>query len=381
MIYYLSSTHLPSKKANAIQKVKMCHAFAATGEDVCFLSPENGSAATSWKYISDYYGLSSKFNLEPVPTRNYSFPNYPVPDLDTQLVGLWILYKYFSGKINGGDVLFSRYMEVTDLLLKIRKRFDTLDDVQIWFEQHQVERDVTSEFYDQLDGVVCISKLQKERMLETTSVDERQLLVAHDGVDLEAYSEISTAAARNRLGFDPDEQIVMYTGHLYRSKGVETLVRAAADFDAQCYIVGGYDEDVSRITSQTSIPENVTFTGFVPPAEIPYYQTAADILVATVADDTGTHEFFSPLKIFEYMAAGKPIVASQKPGYDEILTHDRNGLFVAPESVDDLAVTVERLLTDPESRTEFGRQARIDVQPYGWTNRARRILDEVEAKS
>lgn len=212
-------------------------------------------------------------------------------------------------------------------------------------------------------------------------IDEQKTFVAHDGVDLDAYREISTDEARARLDFDRNERIVMYTGHLYPSKGVETLVQAAATFDASCYIVGGNPEDISRIKAETEVPDNVTFTGFVPPARIPLYQLSADILVATVADDTGGHEFFSPLKIFEYMAAGKPLVVNRKPAYEEVLTDGQNGSFVEPDSVSRLAEAIERLLSDPALRRDLGRQARSDAAQYGWNVRARRIVNEIATRT
>jgi glycosyltransferase involved in cell wall biosynthesis len=225
--------------------------------------------------------------------------------------------------------------------------------------------------------VVCISEQQKQRVVRTQQVEPEKLFVAHDGVDLASYEGLSTPEARAQLGIDPDERVVMHTGHLYPSKDVETLVRAAADFDAECYIVGGYPEDVSRIKSEVTIPDNIMFTGFVPPKSIPTYQIAVDVLVATVAEDPEM-DFFSPLKLFEYMASNTPLVVSRKPAYEEVLTHGRNGLFVEPGSVSDLADSVTRLLSDSELRAALGRRAREDIIQYDWTAQARRILERIE---
>lgn len=386
MLYYLSSRRLPTaasevskldKKAHIIQQLRMCQGFAAAGTNVCLVFP--GTEEPSWEFLSEYYGLTSRFELQAVSllSQTYSFPNYPIPDTDDQAVSWWLLKMLLLGQFDANDVVYSRNPVPTRHLLFARRWASTGDAPSIWFEQHQVDRGLADQFYERVDGLICISARQKQRLLRTIPADAETIHVAHDGVDLAAYRDRSAAAARRQLGVPPDERVVMYTGHLYPSKGVETLVRAAADVDAQCYVVGGYDADRRRLKRELSVPLNVTFTGFVPPAQIPLYQLAADVLVATVAEDTGEYEFFSPLKVFEYMAAGKPLVLSRKPAYEEVLSHGRNGLFVSPGSTEELARTVNRLLSCPGVRLQLGQQARRDVARYSWCNRARRILSRI----
>jgi glycosyltransferase involved in cell wall biosynthesis len=380
MLHYLSSARLPSKKAHVIQQLNMCRAFAATGEDVQFVSLRNGRENPSWDDLSDHYGLSTEFNLATVPalSENHRFSIPFVPTSDIQSMTYWLVYKYLSGEIDRGDVLYSRNLYPTRFFLRILELFDLGDEISVWFEQHQNDRDTNAWFYDHLDGVVCISEGQKRDLVENHPVDSEKVVVAHDGADLDTYTGLSTEQARGQLGIDLDEQIVMYTGHLYPAKDVKSLVQAAAEFDAACYIVGGYPEDMERIKNDVTVPDNVTFTGFVPPSEIPLYQTAADVVVATVADDTSdTFDYFSPLKLFEYMAAGKPMVVSRKSDYEEVLTHGENALFFHPGSVPELVDSINVLLSDSQLRVELGHRARQEVKQYGWETRARRILNVV----
>jgi len=395
VLYYVLRRRLPAgesdigrseRKAHVIQQLRMCEAFAAAGEDVRLVFPgENGA---SWEFLADYYGLSTRFELTPVSplSQNYNFPNYPVPATDNGALGGWLLYAALSGAFEPGDVVYSRSLHAMRYFTAARKWGAFGDGVAVWFEQHQIDREIddrlvgsTADFYDQLDGVVCISETQREAVRRAQPVDPEKLFVAHDGVDRSAYEGLSAAAARERVGIPPDEAVVMYTGHLYPSKGVETLVRAAGEFDAdaRCYVVGGYEQDISRIAAEERVPENVTFTGFVPPSEVPLYQLSADVLVATVAADPDT-DYFSPLKLFEYMAAGVPIVASRKGAYEEVLTDGQTALFVPPGAVPDLADAVDRLLSDPELRADLGRRAREHVEQYDWRVRARRILAAID---
>jgi glycosyltransferase involved in cell wall biosynthesis len=176
-----------------------------------------------------------------------------------------------------------------------------------------------------------------------------------------------------------NEDIVMYTGHLYPEKDVETLVKAAKHFEEQCIIVGGYPDDISRIKSNITVPDNVTFTGFVPPSEIPLYQTAADVLVATVGANNDT-DYFSPLKLFEYMAAGKPMVVSRKPEFEEILSHQESALMVKPESVSEMAEAINRCLDDANLGMQLGQRARERVDQYDWRVRAQNILTDIRTR-
>lgn len=390
MLYYLSGKRLPGadeaiddklKRANAIQQMNMCEAFTNATEEVCFVSPKTAGREPSWDTVSEFYGLCSEFDLKGISSPPWDFfKTRSIPNTDSQTVTAWLIYSYLTGGFEDGDIIFSRNLHPTRYFLKFLDRIDGGPDITIWYAQHQVGQDMDEYvdgggFYTQLDKLVVVSERQKQRVVETHSIDPESVFVAHDGVDLDRYDDLTTADARDRLGFDQNEDIVMYTGHLYPGKDVETLVEAAANFDAQCYIVGGYEEDISRIRETVTVPENVTFTGFLSPNEIVQYQAAADILVATVAEDPD-QDYFSPLKLFEYMAAEKPVVVSHKPSYEEVLTDREDALLVAPGSVSELTSSVKTLLADRELRTELAEQARTTVEQYGWNERAEQIVAE-----
>lgn len=393
MLYYLSRRRLPSdgddvtqvqKMANSIQKLRMCQGFAANDEEVCYVCPRNGEKEPSWESLSEYYGLSSEFDIRtvPAPDTNHNFPL--IPDTDDQSLLAWLLYAYASGVFDEGDIIYTRTLQPARYFLQIREWLGGDDDISFWFEQHQIERDIDGpildkDFYKQMDGLVCISEKQKEAMVEAHPIDREKIYVHHDGVDLRSYENWTKTGAREDLGMELNEDIVMYTGHLYPEKDVETLVKAAKHFEEQCIIVGGYPEDVSRIKSNITVPDNVTFTGFVPPSEIPLYQTAADVLVATVGANNDT-DYFSPLKLFEYMAAGKPMVVSRKPEFEEILSHQESALMVKPESVSEMAEAINRCLDDANLGMQLGQRARERVDQYDWRVRAQNILTDIRTR-
>ncbi|MCK6585712.1 MAG: glycosyltransferase, partial [Anaerolineales bacterium] len=126
---------------------------------------------------------------------------------------------------------------------------------------------------------------------------------------------------------------------------------------------------------------NITFAGFIPNQDLPLYQSAADILLMpysrSIMGSSGTGDsasVASPMKMFEYMAAGRAIVTSDLPVIREVL-NEKNAVFCEPDDVEKWKVEIERLLADEPRRVELGKQARRDVKGYTWLARAERVLD------
>lgn len=214
-------------------------------------------------------------------------------------------------------------------------------------------------FFTSIDAVVPITHALEEYDIETYGISTDDCLVAPDGVDIEPYERQTRSGARDELGLPEDERIVMYTGHLHSGKGVETPVEAAAEITAQVYVVGGYEDDIERVCSERNVPDNVVFTGSVQPSEISIYQNASDILVAPYT--TESRDFISPLKLFEYMATGNPVVATSRPILQEVLTHGENALLAEPNDPKDLARHVDELLTDKKRARAIADRTRADV--------------------
>ena len=199
-------------------------------------------------------------------------------------------------------------------------------------------------------------------------IEKANILVCPNGVDIDRFNiSLSQQEARAKLHFPSDKKIVLYTGHLYDWKGADTLAASAAFLseDIEIVFVGGTEKNVASFTTTFAHLPQINIRGHQPSGEIPKYLRAADILVLPNARIGESEQFTSPMKLFEYMAAGKPIVASDLPSVREILT-EKEAFFFTPGDVESLARTIVSVLAEPENASQKSANAHEKAQMYTW---------------
>ncbi len=184
---------------------------------------------------------------------------------------------------------------------------------------------------------------------------------------------------------DPKARTVVYAGQLYAWKGVDVLLRAMALLpEATLTVIGGsgtadgHDPDLARcraLAAELQIGDRVAFTGFVPHAEVRGRLAGAGVAVVPLPDRLMSRFFTSPLKVFDYMAAGVPIVASDLPALHDVLQDGENALLVPPDDPGALATAIRRLLVNPGLADRLRRTAFEGVGAFTWDARAARILE------
>jgi glycosyltransferase involved in cell wall biosynthesis len=212
---------------------------------------------------------------------------------------------------------------------------------------------------------------------------EDAVQIAPNGVDLSQYEPLPIAAeARRQLGLE-DRPTVGFTGHIYPGRGADLLFELAKRMpDVNFLWVGGKPEDVEHWGNQLADAgaSNVTMTGFVENSRLPLYQSAADVLLMpygrSISASSGQDiaEVINPMKMFDYMAAGRAILSADLPVIHEVL-NDGNAIFCEPGNVDVWEDTLRGLLADEKRRQTLGAQARKDVARYTWLARAQRALE------
>jgi glycosyltransferase involved in cell wall biosynthesis len=184
----------------------------------------------------------------------------------------------------------------------------------------------------------------------------------------------------------PEQLTAGYTGHLYRGRGLDLIVELAKRHPEVSFLwVGGEESAVEqwRARFEERELENVRLLGFVPNDEMPMVQASCDVLLMPyeehieVSSGGDTVDFASPMKVFEYLAAGRAILASDLPVIREIL-NESNSVLLPPGDVDSWAGAMETLMSDPGQRNWLAAHAKEDALQYSWVTRAGRVLEGLE---
>jgi glycosyltransferase involved in cell wall biosynthesis len=283
---------------------------------------------------------------------------------------------------SSADVYYTRDSLTAALLIILRKK----NTSTVIYESHRFASSrlglsLGSWLVNKLDGIVVLTNLLAMRYLEL-GMSEKRIAVVPDAADVHDFDRCSKLEARNYLSIDENIFVVMYVGHMYKWKGVDTLVEAATQLthNEQVWFVGGTPEELPRIEQLTNKFDatNVHLAGYVPYRHISTYMAAADVLVIPNSGDSDVSRFYtSPLKLFEYMAAKRPIIASNLPSLREIITHGETALLVEPDDSHSLAIAIQRLRLDPDLSSRLVDSATSLVNEYTWSSRSRHILEFV----
>lgn len=257
----------------------------------------------------------------------------------------------------------------------------------IWaFEIHSL-LDVRKGWYRTLlqkaDRIIVVTEYIKKDLI-AAGIDRSKILVLSGGVDIASIDvPLSKQDARMQLGVAADDFVILYTGHLYAWKGVDTLAEAAkrCGDHQKVYFVGGTETDVSAFKGKYGHIPSVRITGFVDHAEIPTYLKAADMVVLPNSALTTESQYYtSPLKMFEYMASGRPILASDLPSMRQTLAEE-TAFWFKPDDADSLSEGIRTISAGRLLAEQKAVAARGAVEQFSWMERAKKAVDFIEGLS
>lgn len=234
------------------------------------------------------------------------------------------------------------------------------------------------------DCVTCVSEPLKSHLMKNWKVPAEKIIVFPCGADIQRFRPDADSRVRIRellgVGIDP---MIIFVGNFYEWHDVSTLLKAFAQVlkthpNARLILVG--DGATRQAMAQLAVDLNIThavvFTGMVAHKDVPRYIAAADIAVVPYPV-LNREIWFSPLKLFEYMATGIAIVASNVGQLPEWISDGRSGLLLPPGNVLALAEAIDRLIDDPALRSRLGQIAREEaVSKHSWEHYVER-LDEL----
>lgn len=242
------------------------------------------------------------------------------------------------------------------------------------------------------DLVVVVSRPLRDELVER-GIDPAKILINPNGVDPERYSPtVSGMPVRERYGLN-DKTVVGFIGTFGLWHGAEVLaeafgkllrVRPSLRDHVRLLMIGdGVTRNQVRQTlTDYDVLDLATLTGLVAQEDGPAHLAACDIFASPhVPNQDGSPFFGSPTKLFEYMAMGRPIVASDLEQIGEILEHGRTGWLVQPGDCDDLAAGLKLLIKEPEIRSILAEEARSEVVAnYTWKEHTRRIIEALSKR-
>lgn len=222
--------------------------------------------------------------------------------------------------------------------------------------------------------IICVSENAKEHLMGTWDVPSDKFVVLPNAVDVERFKPDPSLRVQTRSSLHLiDHPLLVFVGCFYQWHDIVTLLKAFAcvlktHSDARLLMVGDGTEREAMMKLSDSLGMNnaVQFTGFVIHAEVSRYVNAADIAVVPVPA-MKQELWLSPMKLFEYMASGKAIIASAMGQIKDVIQNGQNGLLVQAGDEKALANAIDMLIEDIPLRTRLGEQARNDaVQNYSW---------------
>ena len=269
------------------------------------------------------------------------------------------------------------------------------NDSEVWIKKHWsrlVLEDLATRCEAlalQLADRVAVVSAGVEEQLGRYRVERKRYLLNPNGVDPEEFRpDIDGRSIRERYGLS-EHIVVGFIGSFTRWHGVETLFDAAVsalqqESTLRFLMIGEGDlrSALQKRAADLGLERAIIFTGLVPHSDAPRYLAACDILVSPhLGFEDGTKFFGSPTKLFEYMAMGKPIIASRLEQIGEVIVDGANGLHMKPGDAVQLADQILKLARDGELRRRLGTAARREaVERYTWNANVDRILKSFETR-
>lgn len=389
-ILYLSDIRFPLERANGVHSMETCASLAERGHTVHMLVRPDTAVPARDPFA--YYGLA--------PTPRLRFDRAAVfgPPPVRRAGYLALMAERLLDR-RRWDAVYTPDLFLAGAALRIPGRLRP----PVVYESHNFRPSFAAEMSGLVTGMRAAGPLKLRRLLRrerrvwnraagyvaTTDVlaaelgqrfgSRRRVIVAPNGVRLERARKYVPPP---RTGVP----IVAYAGHFYPYNGTDVLLEALARLPGvRGLIIGGHPRDAAdgerlrALARDRGLADRVTFTGLVPPGEVLDRLRGADVLVQPITSSPYTR-YASPMKLFDYMAAGRPIVASDLVPLREVVSDGRTAHLVRPGSPEALADGIRSVLADPAAAERMARAALEAVGNYTWARRAERIerlLDEV----
>jgi glycosyltransferase involved in cell wall biosynthesis len=372
-ILYLHGNSLDTTKANMHQTVAMCNAFAESGNEVILMVPTLGNANNERLKLfeNNYHSINFKVCFRNISLIEKLSRYTNIPFKCKEIEDLYY------------DFIFTRDPSALHVALHTKK------DILFEIHNNKIHQNSTIFNFYWSTFVKKISKLNRVKLITISwalrnywldfGVQQDKIYDLHDGFDFNTYEKIlDQNLVRKELGLELHKKYACYTGSLDKDRGIDNLIYLASKITTiEVIVVGGNLNQVEFYKKNANDQKlsNIKFVGRVDHQEIPKYLYASDYLIGVWSKNIPTINYCSPLKIFEYMASGKIIVAQGYKTIKEVLKDGYNSVIIEPDSKESLVDAFNDILKNETEYDKIGNQARKDAfELYSWKVRVENIM-------
>ena len=346
-MYYLANIRIPTGKAHGLATMKMCEAFVLHGNVVELVVPRRYNVSKESPF--QHYGMEECFKITKLPTLD--FVRFGKIGFLVQALS-FAVSAFFYVLFKKVDIIYGRDELSLSYLSFFKKNI-------VWESHTAKKKWVVAGLLKRLNKLVVISNGLKEYYL-SFGVSKEKIMVAPSGVDLNVFESIknSKEQLRKRLDLPLNKKIIAYVGKLKtmgEEKGVGELDKVISDVKKR------HPEVELLIVSKAK------------PCEVPVYMKAVDILVMNYPNTKHYTKYMSPLKMFEYMASGNPIVSTDLPSIREVLDESTAYLF-DPNNSNDVTKRISEVLERYDEAQIKATKATQRVREFTWERRADDII-------
>jgi len=368
---YISNARMPTEKAHGIQIVSMARAFAEAGVEVELVIPQRRNSIS--KDIFSYYGIPSTFSVRKLPAIDFCVGGFFGFFSFILLQWSFARQALADARKNPAQIYYVRDELVFRTL--------TQGGIPCVYEAHTIPKRFTlyQEAFLRARKIVAISQGLADAFV-SLGIPKEHIIVAPDGVRLDDFAVLpNREQERIKLNIPEEECVVLYTGQLYPWKGVDVLIEAFQEgmpMSTRLLVVGGGAGRLEELKVKAG-DAPIVFVGQVPHKDIARYLSISDIVVIpNSGKERISSTYTSPLKLFEALAAGKAIVASDLPSLREILSEE-TAVLVPPDSPLALREALLKVVTDKTLQARLAEAGKRHSLRYDWTARAKLILSSV----
>ena len=371
-MYYVANFYMPFGKAYGIQLAKMCEALIEEGVDLTLVVPSRGPQGS----LREFYGLRVDIPTIWLPTLDlavydrFGYFCMAFSFSASYLVFLW--YRWLRGE---------RFILYTIDADRYSSSALACIPAPLFSEMHGGKPRTLAQrlLFWRMCGIIAINRIIIDELKKTFSYARTRYIAEPNGVDLAMFSPQDKSQARIKLGLPPDAPTVLYAGRFYEWKGLEIIPHVAAlTPEIRWVMVGDTREKFIAVVGE-SLPKNMHFAGARPYSEMPLWNAAADaVLVLGTKRNEQSYRWTSPMKLFEHMAAGRPIIASATPAIKDVVS-DGEALLYEPDNAKDLADKARQAVADGAGIVELVSRAVQAAQRLAWNERAKRVIQFIES--